>query len=124
EPDLSGTKRESDILDLVEMNSCLIVDEGHTYRLSQDQLVQRMLAWISDGYVYRIFRTANGEAIGYALWRDQSDHLFLRQFYIKVTFRRRGYGSHIFHSMRNGPWKQWSSVRLDVLDRNDRARKF
>lgn len=124
ELDLSGIKRESDIHELAEMNSCLIVDEGHTYRLSHDQLLQRMRAWLTDGYDYSIFRTTKGVAVGYALWREQPDHLFLRQFFIREMFRRRGYGTHIFYSMRNGPWQQWTSIRLDVLDRNDRARMF
>lgn len=124
ELDLSGSPRESDIRELVEMNSCLIVDEGHTYRLSHDQLLQRIRQWLADGYAYRIFRTTRGEAVGYALWREQPDHLFLRQFYIKEMFRRRGYGTYAFHAMRNGPWREWSSVRLDVLDRNDRAQRF
>jgi len=100
-----SSENEPDIAALVAMNANLIIDEGHTYRLTTKELTDRVHAWLKNGFQYQIFRDQGGQTIGYALWREQPDHIFLRQFFINDAFR-------------------WTSIRLEVLDRNDRAQAF
>lgn len=119
-----GSENDPDIAALVAMNANLIIDEGHTYRLTTEELTDRVHAWLKNGFQYQIFRDQDGQTFGYAFWREQPDHILLRQFFIKDAFRRKGLGTQKIHELLEGPWKGWTSIRLEVLDRNDRAQAF
>ena len=115
---------DGDFLDLASMNAQLIVDEGHRYRLSESELIERMESWLANGYIAKLIRNESAEIVGYVLWREEPDHLFVRQFFIVEQFRRQGIGSKLFSILREHCWSGWDSIRLDVLDRNSRARTF
>lgn len=121
---MPNVKHETDISELVAMNASLIIDEGHTYRLTAEELTDRFHAWLENGFEYQIFRDQDGSTVGYVLWREQPDHIFLRQFFIKDAYRRKGLGTHHIKALLEGPWKGWTSIRLEVLDRNERAQAF
>lgn len=121
---LLNVKHETDISELVAMNASLIIDEGHTYRLTAEELTDRFQTWLENGFEYQIFRDQDGSTVGYALWREQPDYIFLRQFFIKDAYRRKGLGTHHIKALLEGPWKGWTSIRLEVMDRNERAQAF
>src|SRR5579871_3902467 len=76
---------------LAVMNHALIRDEGHRNRMTIDQLAQRMRGFFPAGYQGLIFE-ANDPPVGYALFKPEHDWVYLRQFYVRPEFRRRGIG--------------------------------
>lgn len=65
---------------LAERNQQLIEDEGHSYPMSLVELRERMKAWIIGEYVAVIF--SDTEDLGYALYREDKDEVYLRQFFV------------------------------------------
>lgn len=65
---------------------------------------------------YRVAAFRSGEAIiGYALWLDLGDHVFLRQFVIDAPLRGRGLGRALFERLAAEVFPPRREIRLDVL---------
>lgn len=113
--------QDNDIIQLAEMNQQLIKDEGHRNNMSLNQLYERMSHWLSGEYKAAIF--IDKEVTGYALWRNESEYVYLRQFFIKRCFRRGGIGTKAYHLLKHNYWQD-CLVRLDVLSENVIAQQF
>jgi len=108
---------------LVEFNAQLIKDEGHRNPMTVAELADRMRAWLAGEYRAVIFVAEQGP-VGYALFRDEPEHIYLRQFFVKKESRRQGIGrSAIEHLVRN-EWPAQKRIRLDVLVGNAAAIAF
>lgn len=80
-----------DAENLARLNARLIRDEGHRNTMTVSQLAERMAQWLRSEYQAVIF--ADGATtVGYALFRRDVDHVYLRQFLIKPELRRRVLG--------------------------------
>lgn len=106
---------------LTQLNSALIQDEGHRNSMDVDQLKKRMSGWLGSEYKAALFYDES--VLGYALWREESEYIYLRQFFVVAEYRRRNIGSKAFALLQKCYWPK-SRIRLDVLVNNQRARKF
>jgi GNAT superfamily N-acetyltransferase len=106
---------------LAEMNQQLIQDEGHRNAMNLQQLKNRMRDWLSGAYNAALF--VEIEVLGYALWRNEEEFIYLRHFYIQRGFRRKGVGTEAFRLLESTYW-QGSLLRLEVLSGNLDAQHF
>jgi len=74
---------------LAPLNVQLIRDEGHCNSMTIEQLEQRMLVWLRGEYQAVIFELASLD-IGYALFRREPEHVYLRQLFVDAVHRRQG----------------------------------
>jgi len=83
---------DNDIRVLARMNGQLIEDEGHERVISASGLRDRMARFL--GGEYTAFLLMAGETLaGYALVKRTCNPVFLRQFFIRRGYRRRGIGT-------------------------------
>ena len=81
-----------DYLDvLAEWNKQLIIDEGHRNTMTQQQLRERMAGWLEQTYQAVMFER-KGTPVAYALYREDSTDIYLRQFFVGREYRRQGVG--------------------------------
>lgn len=112
----------SDLQLLAEMNFQLIKDSGHHNPMNVKELKQRMSNWLQANYHVAIIEV-NSTVVGYALWREELDFLYIRQFYICVDDRRNNIGKSAIESLKEHHW-QGKNLRLEVLITNQVARSF
>lgn len=109
---------------LAEMNHQLISDEGHRNPMTVAQLEERMRGWLDSGeYAARIFQE-EGAIAGYALYRESTEEIHLRQLFIVRERRRRGLGRKAMKILMEEVWpgnKRWT---LEALSGNAAAIAF
>lgn len=115
----------ADVPALAAMNAELIVDEGHRNRMSLAELEVRMAGWLQGEYRAVLIESTdqNATAAGYALFRDDPDYVYLRQFYVRPEQRRRGVGRAAIAWLRANAWGG-RRVRVEVLVGNEAAISF
>ena len=107
---------DSDLGLLAEWNHRLIRDEGHRNPMRVEQLLERMKTWLSGEYRAVLF-TEEETCVGYALFKQEADSVYLRQFFIRRDLRRRGLGRGAFTILR-GIWPTDVRLTVDVLCAN------
>src|SRR6267142_195833 len=85
---------------LAELNHELIQDEGHRNRMTVPELEQRMKSWLSAEYHAVLFEEGN-EIVAYALFRERSDEIYLRQLFVIRQRRRQGLGRRAVEILRS-----------------------
>lgn len=105
---------ESDSEALARMNQQLIRDEGHRNKMALPELGQRMADWLKGEYQAVLFEE-NDAVVGYALFKHEPEHIYLRQFYVEAKHRRKGIGKTAMQWLSANPWKNSNRLRLDVL---------
>jgi GNAT superfamily N-acetyltransferase len=108
---------------LAELNYALIHDEGHRNRMSIAELTSRMAEWLAGEYQAVVFE-ADGRPVGYALFRRDPEHIYLRQFFVAPEWRRRGVGRSAMEWLRQHAWGEGRRVRVDVLVGNSEGIAF
>jgi len=98
---------------LADMNRLLIRDSGHRNPMTLAELEARMTGWLGGEYEAVLFEDAGG-AVGYALFRRNPEHIYLRQFFVRAADRRRGIGRAAFEWLRENAWVH-RRVRVEVL---------
>jgi ribosomal protein S18 acetylase RimI-like enzyme len=86
------------------------------------ELEGRMTQWLESEYEAFLFEEGE-QTVGYALFRTEPEYVYLRQFYIRPEFRRRGFGSTAIAWLERHAWGK-VRVRLDVLVGNAVAIAF
>ncbi|MCC3374028.1 GNAT family N-acetyltransferase [Cohnella sp. REN36] len=113
-----------DVPALAEMNLELIRDEGSRNPMTLNELAGRMTDWLERGEYVAWLLCDGDETIGYALCQHQErgSEVYLRQYLIRQSYRRRGCGLEGIHLLR----EQFAGISLsiDVLDGNVRGRRF
>jgi len=105
------------------LNFNLIRDIGLPNRLTIAALEQRMLDWLAGDYRAVIFERETGPA-GYALFRNEPEHVYLRQFFVVREQRRHGIGRSALAWLRGNVWSGQERIRIDVLPENRAAVAF
>lgn len=112
----------ADALVLAEMNWHLIRDEGHRNRMAKTELEAQMTEWLDSEYEAILFEEPE-QTVGYALFRRDPEYVYLRQFYIRPEYRRRGFGSTAMEWLWQHAWGG-VRVRVEVLVGNAAAVSF
>jgi GNAT superfamily N-acetyltransferase len=112
-----------DAAELAAMNLSLIQDEGHRNSMNLVELTARMSGWLKADYAAVLF-SESGKSIGYALYRFEPDHVYLRQFFVTPEKRRQGVGKQAMFWMWTNVWRDVPRIRLDVLVGNSTAHAF
>lgn len=113
----------TDVPLLTELNQQLIRDERHRNSMSLGELQERMSGFLTDDYRAALFESG-GEVLGYALFRPEAEHLYIRQFYVRPEYRGRGVGRAAVTWLKHQAWQDHSRIRLDVLTTNSAALQF
>lgn len=107
---------------LLLMNKQLMEDEQFDRPLSDDGLKKRWDEFLAgDRYRVLLFEEEKN-TIGYAVVHMDRTPLYLRHFFIKREFRKRGYGTESFHKMLD--FLNTGAIDLDVMSWNDRGYRF
>jgi predicted acetyltransferase len=112
----------ADAEELAEMNCHLIRDEGHRNRMNRAELEARMTQWLESEYEAFLFEEGE-QTVGYALFRQETEYVYLRQFYIRPEHRRCGLGRAAIDWLWQHVWGR-GRVRLEVLIGNAVAISF
>jgi GNAT superfamily N-acetyltransferase len=113
----------SDIPVLARMNQQLIEDEGHRNLMNLAELESRMRSMIEGDYTATLFEW-HGQLVAYALWRQEPNWVYLRQFFVARDYRRRGIGSRAVRRLTYEIWPPGKRIRVDVLIGNQPALEF
>jgi len=113
----------TDIPELAALNAALIRDEGHRNRMTVVDLEARMRRFFDQGHVAVLF-SENERNIGYALYRNDEDGVYLRQFFIAEEARRGGRGREAVQWLCANAWGGAERVTLQVLLHNQRGIDF
>lgn len=108
---------------LAPLNAQLIQDEGHRNAMTVPQLAERMAGWLQTDYTAVIVEE-HDEAIAYALYRRESDYVYLRQLFVRRDHRRQGIGRQLMAWLWQNVWQGAPRLRIDVLVGNTAAQDF
>jgi GNAT superfamily N-acetyltransferase len=107
---------DSDLDLLADWNHQLIRDEGHRNPMTSLQLAERMKQWLQGEYRAVLFST--DEPVGYALFKQEEQLVYLRQFFVRRDRRRTGLGREAFSILREQVWPRGVRLTVDVLCQN------
>ncbi len=117
------TAKQDDLTILAMMYKQLRIDAKYRDTLSLAELQEKMNGFISDdGWVASLFYH-EGQVIGYCLWQEKSDAVYIRQFWIMRSQRRQGYGRKYFIKLQEENWEN-KRLKLEVLYHNKRGESF
>jgi predicted acetyltransferase len=108
---------------LGELNHQLIQDEGHRNRMTVPELATRAETWLADGYRACIFEDDTA-VLAYALYLEQKDHIYLRQFFVQRAHRRSGIGRQCIQRLLSEIWPKDKRIKVNVLCRNQSGTAF
>jgi predicted acetyltransferase len=116
-----------DVATLALLNRQLVVDEGHPNQSrTLPWFEERMRTFLIQGYRAVLFKDA-GCLVAYALYTQEgedSDTIYLRQFFVCRNFRRRGVGRQAIRILREKIWPRDSRLTVCVLWHNAVGRAF
>lgn len=113
----------ADIDTLAELNHQLIADEGADNPMSVRQLAERMAEWLVGRYRATLFEE-DGAPVAYALYRDDGESIYLRQFFVARDRRRTGVGRDAITRLVDEVFPPGKRVVVEVLAKNARAMAF
>lgn len=87
------------------------------------ELEQRMKGWLASEYAAALFEN-DGEVVGYALYREQPEEIYLRQLFVVRHRRRQGIGREAMEILRTQIWPKQKRLTVGVLVRNTAAIAF
>ena len=90
---------------LGELNDQLIREEGHRNQMNPEQLRDRMGKWLEREYCAAIFEEDRC-VVGYALFREEQNEIYLRQLFSSRDQRRRGLGRRAMEILKNDIWPE------------------
>jgi ribosomal protein S18 acetylase RimI-like enzyme len=114
---------ETDALLLATLNAQLIQDERHRNAMTVPQLEERMRQWLRSEY-QAVVCEREDQIVAYALFRKDAESVYLRQFFVKREWRRRGIGREAMRLLLDSGLGRFSRITVEVLAHNDAAHKF
>lgn len=113
----------ADVPVLARMNQQLIEDEGHRNPVHLSELETSMRSMLDGNYTATLFEIGE-HVVAYALWRDEPDWLYLRQFFVARDYRRRGIGAQAVRVLTDEVLPGEKRVRVNVLIGNQPGLEF
>ena len=114
---------EADLPLLVQWNRQLGEDERAASLMTMAQLESRMRGWLAGDYRAAVFEE-HGAPVAYAMYCPDERGIYLRQFFVSRTHRRRGVGREALRLFRERCVPGGASLSLEVLVHNERALAF
>jgi len=108
---------------LAALNHQLIQDEGHRNPMTVPELEDRMRDWLAGDYRAVIFEE-KGVLVGYGLFREEPNEIYLRQLFIVRDRRRQGLGRRAMAILRSEVWPATKRLTVSVLVTNKPAVAF
>ncbi|MHB1018077.1 MAG: GNAT family N-acetyltransferase [Coriobacteriia bacterium] len=108
---------------LGRLNADLIRAEGHRNPMTVAQLEDRMRGWLAGGYE-AVVCESDGAPVGYALYRCELDHVYLRQLFVREGDRRRGIATALLQWLWSNVWRDVERCRVEVLVGNSAGLAF
>ena len=112
-----------DIPRLAAWNAQLIADERNDNPMPAAELAARIREWLASEYRAVVFEL-DGNACGYALFRDLPECTHLRHFFVEPAYRRRGVGRGAFDDLRRTRFARDKRVLVEVLVWNAQGAAF
>lgn len=109
---------------IAEWNRQLIQDEGHTNRMSVEQLEERLRTWVGSGEYRAILFYEDGTPVAYAVYRESDDEVYLRQFFVVRERRRQGIGRRAMTDLFSNVWPKNKRWTVSALINNHAAIAF
>ena len=113
---------QADVPILAELNHQLIRDEGHRNPMTVPELAERMSKWLESEYTAVLFEM--NEVVAYALYRNSSDSIYLRQFFVHRGHRRKRIGQRAMKILFEEIWPKNKRITVEVLTHNSAAINF
>jgi predicted acetyltransferase len=113
----------ADAVMLAQMNQDLIEDERHRNQMTLAELETRMRTMLEGDYTATLFEF-DGQVVAYALWTENPDWVYLRQFFVTRGFRRRGIGRQAVRLLVDQVWPENRRARVNALIGNQPALEF
>lgn len=110
-----------DVTKLALLNKQLIEDEKSDNAMNISELERRMKGFLETDYSAYFF-IENSQIIGYALIRNTSNPIYLRQFLIDRDYRKHHYGSQAFQMLLK--YLNISEIAIEVLPWNKNGLAF
>lgn len=87
------------------------------------ELEQRMRGWLHSEYKAILFGEAS-DTVAYALYREEPEEIYLRQFFVIRNRRRQGIGREVIEILRSKIWPKNKRLTMEVLVKNVAAVAF
>ena len=113
----------ADVAMLAQMNQQLIEDDRHRNPMTLAELETRMRSLLDGDYTATLFEW-DSQIVAYGLWRDETDWVYLRQFFVARDCRRRGIGAQAIRLLTAEVWPADKRIRVNVLIGNQPALEF
>ena len=113
----------ADLDRLAEWNHQLIRDEGHRNAMTVAELRERMRGWLEGEYKAVIFGPQS-DPVAYALFREGTAEVYLRQLFVRRDRRSEGIGREAVGILRERVWPRQKRLTVEVLTANTRAVQF
>ncbi|MEO0562071.1 MAG: GNAT family N-acetyltransferase, partial [Chloroflexota bacterium] len=117
--------------ELALMNRMMIEDEESGNPMSLTALEDRMCDWLTRGAYEAVLIYRNDDIVGYVLYREETDeydadrvNVFVRQFFVKRAYRRRGIGQTAFEQVAGTHFPDNATIVLEVGARSLQGRAF
>lgn len=110
-----------DIPALAVLNQQLIQDEGHRNPMPVPELEERMRRWLVSGEYRAVLFFLEGELVAYALYKETSEEIYLRHFFVVRHRRREGIGRAAMGKLFADVWPQGKRLSVSVLVENTAA---
>lgn len=91
--------------------------------MTVSELEQRMKGWLATEYAAVIFEDGE-EVVGYALYCEEPEEIYLRQLFVVRNRRRQGIGRQAMEVLRTQIWPKHKRLTVGVLVHNTAAIAF
>lgn len=91
--------------------------------MSVPELAERMRGWLAAEYSASIFEDDSG-VLAYALYREDGNEIYLRQFFVERRKRRTGIGLQCMKILLSDVFPREKRITVDVLCKNSAGIAF
>jgi len=110
---------------LARLNAQLVKEGADFGPTDPAWLEQRMRGWLDSGHDRAVlFEDRRGQLVAYALYEEQAQEIYLRQFLVRDLARHSGVGRQAFELLRGKIWSAHKRLTLEVLASNRAAYRF
>src|SRR5262245_30194465 len=88
---------------LAELNRQLIDDEGSGHQAALSDLTTHIKHWLTTDHKAALFEQ-DDQIVAYAIYREQPDAVYLRQFFVDRRYRRQGIGRRAIQLLLSEVW--------------------